>query len=181
MTDSTGESGTRSSPPDEAQLTARFWERVRLFAARRLRDQSAAEDVAQETLRRVLEALRNGRVENLDALPGFVFQTAQHLCLQQYRSSGREERALERLGRAGRPSGEADPLRGLIAEERRHAVLTALDRLAPDERELLRLLYYEQVDPARVAERLGVTPGNLRVRKHRLLRKLGQLLDQGQL
>ena len=43
-----------------------------------------AEDVAQETLRRVLAALEAGRVANLEALPGFVFQTARHLCLHGY-------------------------------------------------------------------------------------------------
>ena len=42
----------------ELDLAARYWDRVRLFALRRLRDAARAEDVAQEVMRRVLEALR---------------------------------------------------------------------------------------------------------------------------
>src|SRR5262249_15834643 len=51
--------------PDElaSELTAQFWDRLRFFAMRRLRDAALAEDVAQETLRRTLEALRGGRIE----------------------------------------------------------------------------------------------------------------------
>jgi len=69
-----------SSDPDAmaAELSLRFRDRLRFFAARRLRDKNLAEDVAQETLRRALEALRAGRVENLAALPSFLFETARH-------------------------------------------------------------------------------------------------------
>ncbi len=168
-------------PPAEAlpeeELAGRFRERIRCFAIRRVRDTALAEDVAQETLRRVMDALRANRVENLAALPGFIFQTAQHICLQHHRSTGREDRALARLGRDPRPSGENDPLLGLISEDRCRAVRAALGRLPPDERELLELLYYRQEETAAVAERLGITPGALRVRKHRALQKLAALLD----
>src|SRR5438128_418031 len=56
-----------SSDPDAmaAELSLRFHDRLRFFAARRLRDKNLAEDVAQETLRRALEALRARRVDNL--------------------------------------------------------------------------------------------------------------------
>jgi RNA polymerase sigma-70 factor (ECF subfamily) len=163
--------------PTEDALARQFWDRIRLFASRRVSDSAFAEDVAQETIRRVVEALRAGRVENLAALPGFVFQTAQHICLQRHRSVGREDRALARLGRDPRPSGANDPLFALISEDRRRAVRAALDRLPADERELLELLYFRQEETSAVAERLGITPGALRVRKHRTLQKLGTLLD----
>jgi RNA polymerase sigma-70 factor (ECF subfamily) len=166
-----------SEPFSETELAGRFWERIRCFATRRVRDSALAEDVAQETLRRVTEALRAGRVENLAALPGFVFQTARHICLQHHRSAGREDRALGRLGRDPRPSGESDPLLGLISEDRRRAVRAALGRLSADERELLELLYFRQEETSAVAERLGITPGALRVRKHRALQRLAGLLD----
>src|SRR5215210_944472 len=72
------------------ELNDRFWKRLCVFAARRLRDRYAAEDVAQETLRRALEALRDRRVENLDALPAFIFQTARNICMHYGRSVRRE-------------------------------------------------------------------------------------------
>ena len=163
---------------DEGNLAAQFRERLRLFALRRLHDVAAAEDVAQETLRRVLDACRAGKLQNPSALPGFVFQTAQHICLQHYRSSQREGRALVRLSGEDPVQHEAHPLAALIGDERRDAVRNALTQLSADDRELLRQIYYEETDSAVLAQRLGVTPGAFRVRKHRVLGRLAALLGR---
>lgn len=163
----------------ESALVARFWERIRLFAARRLHDVPMAEDVAQETIRRVIEALRAGRVEDLEALPGFVFQTARHICLQRLRSSGREQRAMERMASGSSEEADTpDALTALVSDERRAAVRAALAALDPPDRELLELLYYKALDSAEVAARLGISPGALRVRKHRAVRRLSELLGE---
>lgn len=181
-----GERYTGSQPPSsspsvpavfgEAELAREYWERVRLFAARRLGDAALAEDVAQETIRRVLDALRAGRVESLAALPGFVFQTAKHICLQRHRSAGRESRAMLRLERGEVGRAAPDALSELIGAERREAVRRALERLASADRDLLHLLYYEQRDTAEIATMLGVTAAALRVRKHRAVQRLAELL-----
>jgi RNA polymerase sigma-70 factor (ECF subfamily) len=167
---------TRLSVP-ESDLAARFWDRIRTFAARRLRDSAAAEDVAQETLRRVVEALRDGRIENLEALPAFVFQTARHICLQADRSSLREARALSRLAEPGNHPAP-DALVALINEERCSAVRRALDGLVQGDRTLLRQIYYERLNPSLIAQQLGVTAGALRVRKHRALLRLSERLGR---
>lgn len=165
----------RSDPAGD--LAERFGERLRLFALRRVRDAATAEDVAQETLRRVADALRAGRVANLDALPGFVFQTGRHVCLEQQRAAGREERALRRLGASSDETAPVpDALAMLIGEERRVAVRRALAALDDDDRTLLRQVYFDQLDSAEMARRLGVTAGAFRVRKHRALRRLAVLL-----
>ena len=169
---------TLPSAAEEAALVGRFRERLRLFALRRLHDAAAAEDVAQEALRRVVEACRAGRVENPAALPAFVFQTAQHICLQHFRSSGREGRALLRLSGEDPPQHQPHPLTSLIGSERRAAVRAAMAQLDEQDRELLRQVYYEETDSAALAQRLGVTPGALRVRKHRVLGRLAALLDR---
>jgi RNA polymerase sigma-70 factor (ECF subfamily) len=163
--------------PDAAEqaLATRYWERIRLFAARRLGSVSAAEDVAQETLRRVTEALRAGKVRQHEALPGFVFQTALHICLQHHRSTDREARALTRVSGSDE-SPATDALAALISEERRAAVHRCLRSLRGEDRDLLRQLYFENHEPEAVARRLGVTPGALRVRKHRALQRLAELL-----
>ncbi|HEY7480123.1 MAG TPA: sigma-70 family RNA polymerase sigma factor [Gemmatimonadales bacterium] len=175
-------SPAQAPPVDESECVRRFWERIRLFALRRTGDRVAAEDIAQETLRRVLQALREGRVANLVALPSFVFQTALHVCQHHNRSAGREGRALLRLHRGAEDPGRGgDPLHTLISEERRADVRRALETLEPSDRDLMRMLYYDQLDSAEAARRLGITTGALRVRKHRALERLGEtmLRDRG--
>ena len=163
-----------------AELTERFWMRLRMFAARRLPDRNAAEDVAQETIRRVLEALRDQKIRNLDALPAFVFQTARNICLHEARSARREGAALSRFagGQAVMTGSDEDPVTGLIDRARREEVRAAIQQLGPEDRELLQLLYVDAESTSEIARRLAIDPGALRVRKHRALKRLGLLLGQ---
>lgn len=175
-----GDAPARAELPTESALIDQFWGRVCVLAARRLHDPGAAQDVAQETMRRVVDAMRAGRVQNPDALPAFVFQTARHICLHSFRSKDREERALTRLGAEGDASDAVpDALVTLISGEDRAAVHAALGRLAAPERALLTMLYFEGLETASVATSLDVTPGALRVRKHRALAHLAELLGRG--
>ena len=149
--------------------------RLRLFAARRLGDWGAAEDVTQEALRRTLEALRAGKVENTAALYAFLSQTTLNICLERSRSAGRENRALRRFAASPRAAA-ADPLSDLITEERRAEVRQALERLDEEDREVLRLTYSEALRSAEIGRRLNLTEGNVRVRRHRALKRLADLL-----
>ena len=47
-----------------------------------------------------------------------------------------------------------------------------------EDRDLLRKMYYEEVDSGVLAQSLGVTAGALRVRKHRVLGRLAALLNR---
>ncbi|MEX1245658.1 MAG: sigma-70 family RNA polymerase sigma factor [Thermoanaerobaculia bacterium] len=166
--------------PDElaAELTARFWDRIRFFAMRRLRDMALAEDVAQETLRRTLEALRAGRIEKPEALPSFLFETARHVCMHKTRSAGREAKAFQRFAADSEEdsSPSADPLSGLISEERREQVRRCLAQLDETDRRLLALSYEEALGAEEIGVRLGITAGAVRVRRHRALGKLAELM-----
>jgi RNA polymerase sigma-70 factor (ECF subfamily) len=160
------------------ELNDRFWMRLCIFAARRLRDRSSAEDVAQETLRRVLEALREERIEKLEALPAFIFQTARNICLHYGRSARREKSALLRFrgGLSASSGDEDDPLVALVEEVRRDEVRRALQSLGEEDRELLRMLYVDGLKSSEIARRLTIDVGTLRVRKHRALKRLSELM-----
>lgn len=162
----------------EDDLASRYWDRVRMFALRRVHDAAAAEDVAQEVLRRVTDALRAGRLEDPAALPGYVFKTALYVCLHHGRSAGREGRALDRFAGAAPGATTEDALTRLISAERRITVRLALQRLSADDRDLLRLVYFQQLEPVEIARQLAVTPETLRVRKHRALRRLADALGE---
>ena len=162
----------------EEELAARFTPRLRLFAAHRLNDSTGAEDVTQEVLRLVIEAMRANRIDNQDALPGFVFQTARNVCMHWVRSRLREESAFRRYGResTGDQSG-VDALESLVSAERASEVRRALDQLHPDDRELLSMIYYDEFDTEDIARKYKITSAALRVRKHRALQRLATQLD----
>jgi len=163
------------SDTDSVELVA-LRSRLRLFAARRLGDWTAAEDVAQEALRRGLEAMRNGRIGESGGLPGFLLRTAHHICLHRGRSAVRERRALRRLV-AGAEGGSAEsPLNQLISAEEQSSIREALGRLHPVERRILEMSYRDELDSAEIGRRLGLSAGAVRVRRHRALRRLADSL-----
>jgi len=150
--------------------------RLQVFAGRRVHDWTAAEDIAQETLKRGLEALRAGRIRNPDALGGYLFQTALRLCMHRGRSAGRERKAMQRFGSTEPASAEDGALSHLISGEERSSLQGALGALLPEDRSLLELTYRDELDSAEIGRRLGLTAGNVCVRRHRAIRKLAQLL-----
>ena len=160
---------------DTADLWQRFHRRLVIVGMRRLGSRADAEDVAQETLQRVTRALNEKRLRESAALPGFVLQTAVHVCQQWLRKRGREYRALDSY--AHEPVEEAvHPLTGLVDDERRQVVRAVLQSLPHEDRALLEQIYVQDADPLQLAERLGITPGALRVRKHRILKRLSESL-----
>ena len=151
-------------------------ERLLYFSARRVRSLADAEDVAQETIRRAIEALQSGRIEKPESLPAFLFQTAIHICQHRYRSQGREAKALRRFGASSPAGGPDDPLRSLISEERRASVREALEQLGEEDREILTLTYSDSMPTAEIARRLRISEVNARVRRHRALGRLREIL-----
>ncbi|GAA4732139.1 RNA polymerase sigma factor [Phytohabitans rumicis] len=56
------------------------------------------------------------------------------------------------------------------------AVQEALGRLSPDEREIIRLSFYEDLTHTQIAERLDLPLGTVKSRSHRVYRRLAELL-----
>ncbi|MCP4228214.1 MAG: RNA polymerase sigma factor [Actinomycetia bacterium] len=58
-------------------------------------------------------------------------------------------------------------------------VIDALDRLSPQQRAIIMLTYWADLDPGSVAERLGVSEGSVRKQLARARKKLKGELDHG--
>jgi len=176
----------RPDPPsgdckeEEDALSERFRDRVRLFAFRWVGAEDS-EDVAQETLRRVIGALRGGRIRNQTQPAAFIFQTARHVCMELRRAHGRETRALERLEREGIPAPvlNPNPLRGPVSD-RLDLTTLAMRQLSLEDQHVLRLFYVDGWGNAEVAGELGLSAATTRVRKHRALSRLrDEMADDG--
>ncbi len=176
--DTPGAAVPRDDAEAEREIYPRFATPLRVLATRILGDPAEAEDVTHDALARVLQALRAGRVRQLAALPAFVYETGRHLCLQRLRRRGRAGRVLLRFAyEARREAAEPSALGALLHAERIAAVRGALAALEPEERELLRLAFVEALTSEKIGRRVGLEAGAVRVRKHRLLRRLGEILE----
>ncbi len=158
----------------EAELCRRFLNRARLYGLRHLRfDVTAAEDLAQQVMVIVLEALRAGRVEDLEKIDRFMLGTCRNVAHSMRR---REKRFAEAQRRLSSESARAVvPPWELVVTRR---VEECLAELPTREANLLFLLYQEGATAAEAAAALRTTPGNVRVLHHRAIARLRGCVEQ---
>lgn len=133
-----------------------------------------AESLADETIDRVSRKLDGG--EPIDGGGAYFYAVARNVLKEQVRSRLRRERLRRAIPP---PSGAAweHPLLAGSERERLACLDRCLQTLADEERELIRRYYGAEpaeraADHARLAQRLGISAGNLRVRAYRLRRAL---------
>lgn len=152
---------------EEAELYRRYAPRVRLYGRRHLRDDMAADDLAQDVLLRTFERLRAGEVRHVEAIGSFILGTSRMLAFSQRRLTRRREALAARwLGTT--PGAAASPGTSLDAPR----VAACLQALAERDRLVVMLTFYADRETPRIAEDLGVSPGAVRVIRHRALARL---------
>jgi RNA polymerase sigma-70 factor (ECF subfamily) len=151
---------------EESELYRRFARRVQLYGRKHLRDDSAADDLAQQVLLVTIEKLRAGEVRNPDEVGSFILGTSRMLA----GSTARTARRRERLTAQFHPPAlyaEPDLPSGDIA-----AVERCLHALAERDRRVLVLTFYAEKTSPEIAVELGVTGTVVRVARHRALERL---------
>jgi RNA polymerase sigma-70 factor (ECF subfamily) len=161
------EAGARIDAQAEAELCRRFAPRVRLYGLRHLRDRHAAADLVQQVLMMTLERLRARRLREPERLASFVLGMCRMVVLEQRRGTARRERLLETYGVAEEAVETPEP-RALDQAK----LAACLERLSERERSVLVASFFAEKPAEEAAGELGLTPGNVRVIRHRALARL---------
>jgi RNA polymerase sigma-70 factor (ECF subfamily) len=154
----------------EAALCARFARRAFLYGVKHLRDETAAQDLAQEVLLTVLAALREGRVQEPDGIASFVLGTCRLVATGWQRRERRRQELSVRMVIE-------------TAVEQTHAEVPAkrlagcLRRLPGRELRLLMMTFNEDRSADEIASELGLNTGNVRVLRHRALARLRNCVE----
>ena len=149
---------------------------IRLMALRALGDPDAADEVAQESLARALDVIRcPERTANLGA---YVAGIARHVIADRFRATARIV-SIDRVNSDTLRDEATDVLTALCTESELASVRLALEELSEDDRNLLRLCYFEGLTPTEVAGRMSMPPDRIRQRKLRALQRLRVAFDGG--
>lgn len=146
---------------------------IRAFAARRLRG-SAAEDFAQDALVLLLEALREGRVNDPLRIAGFALGICRNLARERARSG---ERRRELLARYGWTQAElaGDEAQGTL---HRGHLEDCYSQLTEHARSVIRASFCDDAPDAHIASTLAISEANVRVIRHRSLAALRTCLER---
>lgn len=157
----------------EAELCRRLAPRVRLYGLRHLRDEAAACDLMQQVMLMMIERLRADALRDPDQLTSFVFGICRMLVLDRRRSHARRARLLETYGHALLPPEAPSPQ---LDQER---LTDCLQRLPERERTVLIMSFYDDTPADALARQLDMSPENVRVVRHRALKRLRQCFAGG--
>jgi RNA polymerase sigma-70 factor (ECF subfamily) len=159
-------------------LVKRYQKDVYRFSLHYLRDPERAKEIAQETFLRVYTARERFDVER--KFKPWLLCIARNLCLNDlkrkrtvvmeslegYASSAREDSGVLHQ------NASDGPAELLMAEERRGALMAALDTLPEDAREIVMMRYFQKMQARDIAEVMDSTEGAVRTRLHRILKQL---------
>lgn len=157
---------TAADPDTESHFSSYF----RKFIFLKLRSRRVApdmvEDVCQETLLRVLRMLRQGSgITQPERFGAFV----NSVCNRVFQELSHKQSRHPLLDGDAPEIADAtiDLDRELINEQRRRMVAAVLDEMSPKDREILRLVFFEEVEREEICSRMAVDAGYLRVLLHR--------------
>jgi RNA polymerase sigma factor (sigma-70 family) len=121
----------------------------------------------------VLEALRAGRVEDVEKIDRFVLGTCRNVAHSMRRGKKRADELVRRLSAE---VGEPLTPPWELVETRR--IRECFYELSSRDARLLLLLYQEEASAAEAAKALDTTPGNVRVMHHRALSRLRECVER---
>jgi RNA polymerase sigma-70 factor (ECF subfamily) len=161
------EGQSESTSAEEAELYRRFAPRVRLYGRRHLQNEAAADDLVQNVLLCTIERLRAGDVRQPSEIGSFILGASRMMAQSERRVAGRREalraRFMETAVETAPPS-----MAGFDVPR----VAACLRALAERDRLVVLLTFYADREAPRIAEELGVSPGAVRVIRHRALARL---------
>lgn len=145
--------------------------RCRSEALRLLRDPEAADEAAQEAMTRAWR--QRAKCHNPSHPGPWVAQIARNEALRLWH---REERHRQHVGEFMEEPIQPDSLEDQLI--RRVSVRQALATLTDEERRLVSLRYADDLAHPAIADLLGVPEGTVKVRLHRIRKRLATLMAE---
>lgn len=161
-----------------AEIMRRYQRDVFRFCYHYVRHEERAKDLAQETFVRVFAA--RGRFDPKKQFKPWLLCIARHLCFNDLRKAKvQHTESLDAITDAALKDGSmileddsAGPDELLRMQERKQALMKALNTLGDEARELVVLRYFERLQAREIAEITGLNEANVRTKLFRTLKLL---------
>ena len=137
-------------------------------------DAADAEEAAQDGFVKAHRAL--GRFRSGEPFRPWLLTIVANEARNRRRARGRRTALALRAGPLSDAPGE-DPEEAVLATERRQRLLTAVERLRDDDRDVLACRYFLDLSETETAAALGIARGTVKSRTHRALARLQEELQ----
>ncbi len=162
----------------QTKLINIFWVDVFSFVMKKVRDENDADEITVNVFSKVLSKL-----DMFD--PHFQFKTwiltiAQNTVIDFWRKKNREnEDAVENLDEVKNQYAKS-PEELLISEEEQKKIIKTIESLDANYQDIIRLRFFEEKSIKEIAEELGISVANTKVRVMRAKKVLAELLKNNE-
>ncbi len=150
-----------------------FYKRIFRYCLFNGQSEDGAKDLCQEVFIRAWKSLPTFSLENGGTMQAFLFRIARNLLIDLSRK--KKEYALKDYVEI---ETNEDFIEDLAREQKVKNLKGALSELAEKDRQIVILRYFEELSTSDVARVIKMKEGALRVRIHRVLKKLKDILEQ---
>src|SRR5215831_8683084 len=151
----------RRDPHALAELYDRYGRVTYSLILRVVRDTGIAEDLVQETFLRVWN-----RVHGFDAQKGsigpWLLAVARNRAIDYLRSAGGRERNAVEFEETERPALYCDMEKDILTSDKVRVIKSAIEKLSPNQRQVIELAYFEGLSQTEIAERMGQPLGTVK-------------------
>jgi len=157
------------------ELFDAYYDRIYAYAYRRVGSRDNAEDIAATVFEDALKSIRRLQWQN-KPLAAWLYKIASRRVVDFYRANSAVRAPTPELdGDVGVAS--AGLHESVERDEESARVRHAIGRLNAGDRELIRLVYFDELDRAEIASLQNCATNNVYVRLHRALKKLEVILN----
>ncbi len=163
-------------PETETHFVSYFRQLLRIKLRARYLAADVIDDIQQETFIRVFRALRtDGGIRQPDRIGAYVNSVCNFVLQEHYRAQGKNQPNED--SETDIPDKILNLEKLAIAEEVNDRVRDAVKSLAPKERDLIRKVFFQEMEKDEVCTELGVSRDYLRVLLHRAIEHLRESLE----
>lgn len=166
----------QADPAHFAIIYERYFQRIYLYCLRQIGNPGEAEDLTSHVFIYAFRSLHNYRGGSVTS---WLFRIAYGTVMNYLRATRYREVTFGDSAPEV-PADVPEPLDEIMKAETHAVVRKLLDRLTPDERELLSLKMDAGLTSQEIGEILGKSPGAVRTQLHRTIKRLRDLYDQTQ-
>lgn len=154
-----------------------YYQRVRKFILHTVRNDWVADDLVQETFIRINNNL--GNVRDAAKLKAWIFRIAYNICQDYFRQQGKTANlGLEEISVEPAATKTPTTQKELEQGQMRQCVFGLVKHLPESLRSVIILSDISEFSQREIAEILGITVENVKIRLHRARKKLKALLEE---
>lgn len=154
-------------------LYERYYEDIFLFVFRRTTDEMLAADICSQVFLKALQRIKSYEYKGVP-FSAWLYRIASNEVAQYYRKSNKNRVvSMEETNIADL----FEEIREHDDERHRQLLLKALDSLKEDDLQLIELRFFEERPYKEIAEMLGITENNAKVKTFRILARLKKYMS----